>query len=229
MDTGLLVSGLAGLISGFLGSGKSPQEDEVRKIMDKLYEEVDWIKQLPFSKEELMKGILPQVQKTFRGAADVAAGKIGATIPEVSGAPQGQSFMEYYTQALAPEIAKGEELAGNAQMDFTKMYADMETNAKSQTLDAYKMLLGGAEGLPNTTGGQRFFMNFLQGAQMGSTAYGNVGMADALKTQAEGTSKIADMIMGQNGKFDLMKLYQSMYNQQSLGIPATPKIAMGRK
>jgi len=101
MFEGLIISGLAGLISGFLGSSTSPQEEEVRKIMDKLYNEVDWIKQLPFSKEELLQGILPQVQKTFRGAADVAAGKIGATIPEVSGAPQGQSFMEYYTQALA--------------------------------------------------------------------------------------------------------------------------------
>lgn len=212
---GLIVSGIAGLISGFLGGGQSPQEEEVRKILDQLYEQVDWIKQLPFSKEELMNGVLPQVQKTFRGGANVAAGQIGSTIPEVSGAPAGQSFMEYYTQALAPTIAQGENLAGKAQMDITQMYINEKQTAGNQISDIYRIMLGAASGLPAQSGAQRFFTNFAQGMNLGAAAYGNINMADALGRQADSASEIAKLFM--SGNEGLMKLYQQIFGGRKLG------------
>lgn len=214
METGLIISAIAGLISGFLGGGESPQEEEVRKILDQLYEQVDWVKQLPFSKEELMNGILPQVQKTFRGGANVAAGQIGSTIPEVSGAPAGQSFMEYYTQALAPQIAQGENLAGKAQMDITQMYINEKQTADSLINDIYRTMVGAAQGLPAQSGAQRFFTNFAQGMNLGATAYGNFNMADAISKQADSASEIAKMFMSNNP----MKLYENMFGGKGSSV-----------
>ena len=204
--TGFAVGGLpggiiglgVGLLTGILGLGESPSEEAFRKMFDELYENMDWLKETAFSKEELFNTILPVVQNTFRRGADVAAAKIGATIPEsVSGVPQGQGFMDYFVTALAPQIAQGEQLAGQAHMNFTELWATMDTNAKNRFLTAIQ--LGGnlAAGLPSTTPAQGFMTNVLQGADIGTTIEGNIAMGGALTEKAgDINTMLADLMKG---------------------------------
>lgn len=182
--TGLVSAG-SGLLSGFLGMGESPSEEAFRKMFDQLYENMDWLKETSFSKDELFNSILPAVQNTFRRSADVAAAKIGATVPETAGGtPEGQSFMDYYTTALAPIIAQGESQAGQAHMSFVDLWNTMDTQSKQRFLQAVQ--LGGnlAGGLPSMTEGQKFLTNTLQGADIGATIAGNIQMGGALNNKA---------------------------------------------
>jgi len=204
--TGLAIGGLpgglvglgVGLLTGVLGLGESPSEEAFRKMFDELYANMDWLKETAFTKDELFNTILPVVQNTFRRGADIAAAKIGATIPEsISGTPQGQGFMDYFVTALAPTIAEGEQLAGQATMSFTDLWAKMDTNAKNRFLSAVQ--LGGnlAAGLPTTTPAQGFMTNVLQGADIGTTIEGNIAMGGALTKQAgDITGMLSDLTKG---------------------------------
>jgi len=200
--SGLITLG-SGLLSGILGSGTSPSEEGFQKLFNELYNNMDFLKQTPFSKEELFQSILPAVQSTFRRSADVAAAKAGATIPESVGGsvPEGQGFMDFYINALAPIIAKGENLAGQANVNFVDLYNRMDSEAKQRFLQAIQ--LGGnlAGGLPGQTGGQKFFTNFLQGADIGSTIQGNIALGDALNSKANSLMGLLQNLLngGTNG------------------------------
>lgn len=204
--------GLGALLSGIFGSKTSPREDEVRRIIDKLYEEMDWLKTAPFTKDELLNSILPEVQKTYRGAADVAAGRAASTVPETTGAPSGQAFMEHYLQTMAPIIARGEEQAAGAITDFTQLWANIDQATKTNVLGAYQLALGGTQGLPDQTSGQRFFTNFLQGLNIGTTAYGNISYADALVEKGNMMQNLPKYFMS-GEQTDLQKAYNAIFKK----------------
>jgi len=200
---GLLTGGIPGglitlgsaILSGLLGMQDSPSEEAFKKMFDELYANMDFLKETPFTKEELFNTILPVVQNTFRRGADVAAAKIGSTIPEsVSGVPQGQAFMDFFVTALAPQIAQGEQLAGQANIDFVKLWSDMDTTAKQRFLQAIQVGGNLASGLPGQTPGQKFVSTGLQGADISSTIQGNVDLGQVYSNKAQDiTSLLGDM------------------------------------
>jgi hypothetical protein len=180
-----LISLGSGIISGLIGTADSPQEEEVRKILDNLYSNMSWLKETPFSKEELFNTVMKSIQQTYRGAADVVAGKVGSTLPETgAGVPQGQAFMDYYIQNLAPIIGQGEKAAGDVYQNFVQLWGQFDAEAKNRFLNANQLAIGAAGGLPDQTGMQRFFTNFLSGANIGATVTGNINMAGALADKA---------------------------------------------
>lgn len=179
----------SGLLSGLFGGGESPQEKAIKGILDKLDKNEDYFKETPFSKDELFNVIMPAIQKTQRGAADVAAGRLGAAVGETDTAGGAASF-DYYLQALAPVIAKGETEAANTYKQFTQLWAGMDAQAKNRFLQSMQLQTQGAGGLSDMSAGQEFISNFLSGANIGATGYGNVQQGLAL---ADKGSSILDM------------------------------------
>lgn len=181
---GIITLGSA-LLSGVLGLGESPSEEAFQELYDELYSSMPWLKETAFSKEELFDQILPAVQNTFRRGADVAAAKIGSTIPETSGgAPEGQAFMDYYINALAPQIAEGEKLAGQAHIGFVDLWNQMDSNAKTRFMQAIQIGGNLAGGLAGQTPEQGFVTNALQGADISSTIQGNVALGQTFQNKA---------------------------------------------
>jgi len=215
----------SGILSGILGLGESPSEEAFGKLFDELYDSMDWLKETPFSKEELFQSILPAVQQTFRGGASVAAGAIGSTIPEsAGGTPQGQAFMDYYVQALAPTIAKGEELAGQAHIGFVDLWAKMDTGAKQRFLQAIQVGGNLAGGLSGMTEGQQFFTNFLQGADIASTVQGNLALGDSFNKKATDiNSLLGDMFKTESAGGDITSTIGEFLKPRS----ATPNASLG--
>lgn len=209
LETALIAVG-SGLISALAGSGESPQEEAIRKVYDKLYNEMDWLKSAPFTKDELFNKLLPSIQQAYKGAANVAAGQLGASVGE-SGLPQGQAIMDYYVQALAPVIAQGQNNSANAEADMAKLWAMIDNNAKGTFLNATQLAGNLASGLPEQTSFQKFFTNFLQGADIGSTIYGNIQMGDALTKQANSLQDLSKLF----GNQDMMKAFQDWYKNNS--------------
>lgn len=223
--TGLITLG-SGLITAFAGMGSSPSEEAIRALIKQLDEKTNFLSSTAFSKEELLNVILPQVQAAFRSGASVAAGAVGATVPEIaSGVPSGQAFMDLYLQSSAPVIAKGESQSAQAYQSFVQFYGQLDAAAKSRTLQAFSLKGQLVQGLPQQTGVQKFLTNFLQGANIGSTIKGNVDLAGALSNQATSVTDIQKMLF--NGDESVMqkyqnflKIYQSQGNdgfQQTLG------------
>lgn len=189
LSIGLIGSAVSGLVSGLFASEESPQEKAFGRIQQTLEESEEYFKSTPFTKDEIMKGLLPQVQKIFRGSADVLAGKLGARTGE-AGIAGGQSSMDYYIQSIAPVIARGEELAGGAVMQFSNFWATLDTQAKNRFLESIKTQLGAAAGLPTETAGQRGVVGFLQGADIFSTGFGNISKASSLIKKGDSIESI---------------------------------------
>jgi hypothetical protein len=187
---GLVTLG-SGLLSGWLGSGESDQEKAIRGILDKLESNEDFFKSTPFTKDELFNTIMPAIQQTQRGAADVAAGRLGAAVGETGNIAGGQGTMDYYLQSLAPIIAQGEQNAANTYQNFIQMWSTMDAQAKERFMQTLNMQTGVAQGLPDMTKGQEFITNFLSGAQIGATGYGNVAMGTALMNQSDSIMEMA--------------------------------------
>lgn len=179
----------SGLLSGIFGGGKSPQEEAVKKILDELDANGGYFKDTPFSKDELFNTIMPAIQKTQRGAADVAAGRLGSAVGEADVAGGAAQF-DYYLQSLAPVIAQGESEAANTYKQFTQLWAGMDAQAKNRFLQSMQLKLGAAGGLSDMTEGQKFLSNFMSGANIGASAYGNVSQGLSL---ADKGSTILDM------------------------------------
>lgn len=188
----------SGLLSGLFGSGESDQEKALKNVLDKLDQNQGFFKSTPFTKEELFNTILPAIQQTQRGAADVAAGRLGSAIGEASGVAGGQGAMDYYIQNLAPVIAQGEQNAAQSYKQFTELWSQMDENAKRNFLAALQTEANVGSGLPNMSKAQKFFTNFLSGAQLGSTAYGNVSQGLALAKQGDMLTQIAGNMQGQS-------------------------------
>jgi len=205
--TGLITLG-SGLVSAFAGMGGSPSQDAIEALIKQLDAKTNFLSSTAFSKQELLQTILPQIQAAFRGGANVAAGQVGATIPEVaSTTPSGQAFMDLYLQSLAPVIAKGESQSAQAYGDFVKFYGQLDAAAKTRTLQAFSLKGQLAGGLPKMSGTQKFLTNFLQGASLGSTIKGNIDMAGAISDKASSTADISKMLFDGNG--DVMQKYQN--------------------
>ena len=185
MTIGLIVQGVGGLLGGILATDESPQEKAFGRIQQTLEESEDYFKSTPFSKDEIMGELLPQVQQIFRGSADVLAGKVGARTGE-AGIAGGQSAMDYYIQSVAPVIAQGENLAGGAVGQFANFWATLDTSAKNRFLESVKTQLSAAAGMPTETAAQRAAIGFMSGADIAGTAFGNISKASALYKQAEG-------------------------------------------
>jgi len=113
-------------------------------------------------------------------------------------------------KALAPVIAQGESQAAGALTDFTQIWANIDATTKNRVLSAYQLALGGAEGLPSQTGEQRFLTNFLQGLNLGVTAYGNTNYAQGLKKQSDLITDLPKYFMSGNEE-DLSTIYKKMF------------------
>ena len=167
-----LIMGGTGLLGALGGSQKGTQAQMSEDYINKIYGLIPQIKNAGYSMTQL-QSMIPQIQKYFTGASDVAAGKIGAAIGE-SGTPQGQPFAEYYTQSLAPVIAQGQEMAGQTQEDMTKFIQSNEMSKISAMLQAYNMAGGALGGLSKTNPTQGGLLGFLQGTNIGASAIGNI-------------------------------------------------------
>lgn len=197
MEELALISLASGLLSGIFGSGTSDKEAATKEFVDNIGKYTEFFKKAPFTKDELFNTILPQIQGTFRGGADVAAGRLGSLLGE-QGLAQGGGYKDSYLNALAPVIAQGENNAAGAQMDLTRLFANMDLGTKQQLLQLLSLQGGAIKGLPDTTKEQDFFTNFLQGGQIGATVGGNIMSADSLKGIQGLLSKINSSIFNSN-------------------------------
>jgi len=150
------------LLSGLAGTETSDRETYAKKLIDEFDNNSSVFKNSSFTKDELFNQLLPQIQQSFRGAGDVAAGRAGSALGE-QGLAQGGGFADAYVQAIAPQIAQGEQLAGGAMQDMIKLFATMDATKKSQLLQYLSAKSGAIEGLNDTTGLQDFITNFISG------------------------------------------------------------------
>lgn len=164
-------SGLISALGGLLSSGDSPQEEAYAKVFEMLKQYMPELKQEAYSKDEI-NTIVESLKQMYRGASDVAAGKIGSAIGE-SGVAKGGGFADYYTQALAPTIAQGEQGAANATEWGVNTYSDINNQTKNRVLQALNSMTGTAAGLPSMTGTQKGISGFLQSLNLFSSGAGN--------------------------------------------------------
>lgn len=195
------------LLSGALGGQSSPQEEASQKIFNKLEDAEDYLKSTPFSKEEIMQQLLPTVQKLYRGAADVAAGRIGAATSE-TGSAGGQAFKEFYTQALAPVIAQGEQAAAGSVSDFGKWFSALDESAKNRYLSAIQLELGAAQELPDMSQMQRTFTGALSGLNIGSNIGANIATANAINQKVDILDQIGQLTKPESAA-DLLKMLKN--------------------
>ena len=165
------VGGLLSVIGGLFASGDSPSEEAYQQIFDMLKDYMPELKQQAYSKSEIQT-IVNNLRQTYRGAADVAAGKIGSAIGE-SGVAKGGGFADYYTQALAPVIAQGEAGAAAADQFGVQAYSTIKDQTSQRVLQAMGLMSNTAGGLPSMTPGQKGTAGFLQTLNLLSTAGGN--------------------------------------------------------
>jgi len=178
IDDALMIAGT--LLGGLGASGQSPQEKNAENINNTLQDNEDYFKSLPFSKEEIMNSLLPQVQKIYRSSADVVAGRLGQNVGE-SGVAGGQGLSSYYLSTLAPVIAQGENLAAGAVSDFGKWYSQLDAQAKNRFMQAISLEIQNNGSLPDMNTLQRTISGALSGLNLGATAGGNVVTANALQ------------------------------------------------
>jgi hypothetical protein len=173
-----------GLVTGLSALGKDPKQEKFEKIFDKLEDSEEYLKSTPFTKDEIMGQLLPQAQKIYRGAADILGGKAGAAVGE-SGVAKGQSFGEYYTQALAPIIAQGEQQAGDAISRFGQWYSGLDAQAKNRFLDAVRLQMGAAAGTDDMTDLQKFITGGIPGASFGANIGGEIDIIKELSKRLQ--------------------------------------------
>ena len=181
LTMGLIALG-SGLMTAVAGSGESDREKAIKQTLADFEKYTKLFEDTSFTKEELFNDLLPSIQAGYRGAGDVAAGRAGAALGE-QGLAQGGGFKDAYIQAISPHIAQGEQLAAGAEMDMVKMYDKMDATQKSQLLQFLTAKSNVAGQQEDMTGTEKFFTNFLSGAQTGATAGGNIFGASALDTQ----------------------------------------------
>jgi len=171
---GLITAG-AGILGGIFSGGESPQEKEAKKVQRLIKSYLPQAGQTAFSKAEI-NALIKTMQSIYGGAANVAAGQIGSAIGE-SGITGGQGFAEYYTQALAPVIAQGQEESAKAQLQGNQLYEEDFNNAKQRVAQLLSLLAGNTQSFANQTGTQKVVSGFLSGANLGATALGNIATA----------------------------------------------------
>lgn len=165
------VGGLISLLGGIFASSSTPQEEAYKQAMDAIKQYMPELKQEAFTKDEISK-LVQDLRLMFTGASDVAAGKIGSAIGE-SGVAKGGGFADYYTQALAPVIAQGQQMAGQATEWGVNTYSDINNATKQRVLQGLQLMTGAAAGQPSMTPGQKGVSGFLQSLNLLSTGAGN--------------------------------------------------------
>lgn len=167
---------LGGLFGGIGGAGESPRDEAIKMALEKLKTELEFIKAPAFTKAEI-EGKVGEMNKTARGAANVAAGATGAALSEsfgASGTPKGQPQGEIYTSALAPVIAQGErDVIGNEQYGMN-LWKDIDEGTKNRLLRAIETMLTGGQATSDTTELQRIMMGSLYGMDIGAKGASNI-------------------------------------------------------
>lgn len=175
---------LSGLIGGLAGTGESDREKAMKDMLGKLYDSEDFVKSMPFSKDELFNQIYPVIKQLNLGAADVAGARLGAELGESkAGVGGGQNFVDYYMQALSPVLAQGQFASAQAYQGLVEFYGQMDDASKRRLLQLLGMEVETANQLPSTTDLQGFITNFLQLGNSATTMMGNLGMADYMKNK----------------------------------------------
>lgn len=164
------VGGLLGLMQGVF-TEESPSEEAYNQIFEMLKDYMPELKQEAYSKDEI-QGIVNNLMRTYRGAADVSAGKIGSVIGE-SGVAKGGGFADYYMQSLAPVIAQGEAGAANAQQFGVNAYSAIKDQTSQRVLQAMGLMSNNAQGMNTLSSGQQGIMGTLQMLNLLSSAGGN--------------------------------------------------------
>lgn len=173
-----IISGATGLLSGFGGLGESEQEKAMRGMLDKLYQNEDYMKSTAFTKDELFNEIFPIIKNLNLTASDVAGARLGAEVGESrANVGGGQNFVDYYMQALSPVLAQGQFASAEALQQLVQVYAQMDAQSKSRLLQLLGYEMQATQGLPDMTDFQSFITNFIQGGNIGATIGGNVNMA----------------------------------------------------
>ena len=176
---GAAIGGGAGLIlsilGGVLSSEDSPYDEATRFALEQLAGRLDAIGASPYSKADV-EGKVGEMKQTGRGAADVASGKIGASIAEslsAGGAPKGEPSASIYVSELAPVIARGEEMAVESEKFGMNFLQTMDDASKRRLLTALGMLSGTSGMQPGMTPGQEGAAGFLQVLNLLTTGAGN--------------------------------------------------------
>ncbi len=173
-----LLSGLGGIF------GESDKEKYLKDALDRIYANEDYVKSLPFTKDELFNQIFPLIKQLNIGASDVAAGRLGSAIGESSAnVGGGQNFSDLYVQTLAPVIAEGQQLSAKALQDLVGLYASMDDASKRRLISLLGLTMQGSEALPSLTDFQAFITNSLQGFDIGSKILGNIDLADYFRNK----------------------------------------------
>ena len=192
-STGAMLGPWGALVGGLVGGGlslfDSPQELAMEDLLKKLESEEEYIKSTPFTKDEIMNQLLPQAQKIYRGAADILAGKAGSAVGE-SGVPKGQAFSEYYTQALAPIIASGEQQAGDAIGKFGMWYSNLDAQAKDRFMQHMRLQLAAASGQAGMSDPQKFFTGAMGGASAIAGIGGEIDILGELQKMLSGKGEL---------------------------------------
>jgi len=173
------ISSLLSLGGGLLGSKSSPQEDYYKQMSDMAKGYMPYLSSTAFSKSDL-DNIVKSISGMYRGAANVSAGAVGASLGErlnASGVPNGQPSASMYVSELAPIIAQGEQGAAGATQWGTNLFADLDAQAKSRTLNALKIMGDFGIGMPTQTSGQRGLMSGLSSLDLLMKGYGNFAQA----------------------------------------------------
>ena len=173
-----IISGATGLLSGFGGLGESEQEKAMRGMLDKLYQNEDYMKSTAFTKDELFNEIFPIIKNLNLTASDVAGARLGAEVGESrANVGGGQNFVDYYMQALSPVLSQGQFASAEALQQLVQVYAQMDAQSKSRLLQLLGYEMQATQGLPDMTEFQSFITNFIQGGNIGATIGGNINMA----------------------------------------------------
>lgn len=173
------IAGGTGLLSGLFSSGDSPKDEAMKEALKLVKEKLPYLSQSAYSKGDIstLVNVLSQI---YRGGADVAAGKLGANLAEqfgATGTPAGQPQASMYVSELAPTIARGEELSGQATQWGAELFANMDAQTKSRVLGALQLISQLSAGRADMTPLQKGVAGFLQGANIAATGMGNVSKA----------------------------------------------------
>jgi len=175
---------ILGGINAIGALGTSDREKGLKDVLDRMYANEDYIKQLPFSKEELFNKIFPIIKQLNIGAADVVASRIGAEVGESkSNVGGGQNMVDYYMQAVAPVLGKGMQDSAAALQNLVQFYGQMDDASKRRLLQLLGLEGQLAGELPNLTDFQAMITAGIQGFDIGSKIYGNMSMGNYYKNK----------------------------------------------
>jgi hypothetical protein len=136
--------------------GRSKREKALGQTYDTLQGSMGDLQTPAFGKDEI-NSIVGDVGDTYAGASNIAAGQIGATIPETVSTGRGQGFNEYYTQALAPVIAQGQRDKASTKQWGTNLFGNLDNAAKQRLLASLGLKSNIADAMDDTTGWDDLF------------------------------------------------------------------------